>query len=127
MVKRHRSRRATPPASSAWPHLALTTIAAVWALAIAPTFDLGAWTAAGAVVLVGFLSKVIRHAPERYRRHGWGEIQQMHDHRMGRFGLSDPDDRVGLEPAAPAAGRNDPCPCGSGQKYKHCCAAAPPE
>ena len=21
----------------------------------------------------------------------------------------------------PAAGRNDPCPCGSGRKYKHCC------
>jgi hypothetical protein len=20
------------------------------------------------------------------------------------------------------AGRNDPCPCGSGKKYKHCCA-----
>ncbi|MGM9655170.1 MAG: SEC-C metal-binding domain-containing protein [Butyricicoccaceae bacterium] len=19
------------------------------------------------------------------------------------------------------AGRNDPCPCGSGKKYKHCC------
>ncbi|MFT5014859.1 MAG: hypothetical protein ACI9HA_003529, partial [Dinoroseobacter sp.] len=21
------------------------------------------------------------------------------------------------------AGRNDPCPCGSGKKYKQCCAA----
>jgi hypothetical protein len=33
------------------------------------------------------------------------------------------------EPAAPRApqlpkvGRNDPCPCGSGKKYKHCCGA----
>lgn len=29
-------------------------------------------------------------------------------------------------PAAPtpaAAGRNEPCPCGSGRKYKHCCGA----
>lgn len=26
------------------------------------------------------------------------------------------------EPApAPKVGRNDPCPCGSGQKYKKCC------
>ena len=25
--------------------------------------------------------------------------------------------------AAPKAGRNDPCPCGSGKKYKHCCLA----
>jgi uncharacterized protein len=24
-------------------------------------------------------------------------------------------------PASPAAGRNDPCPCGSGRKYKKCC------
>ena len=22
----------------------------------------------------------------------------------------------------PKIGRNDPCPCGSGKKYKHCCA-----
>jgi uncharacterized protein YecA (UPF0149 family) len=21
----------------------------------------------------------------------------------------------------PKIGRNDPCPCGSGKKYKHCC------
>jgi SEC-C motif domain protein len=25
--------------------------------------------------------------------------------------------------SAPKAGRNDPCPCGSGKKYKHCCLA----
>lgn len=25
--------------------------------------------------------------------------------------------------AAPKAGRNDPCPCGSGKKFKHCCLA----
>ena len=23
--------------------------------------------------------------------------------------------------AAPKVGRNDPCPCGSGKKYKNCC------
>ncbi|HET7838576.1 MAG TPA: YchJ family protein [Rectinemataceae bacterium] len=26
--------------------------------------------------------------------------------------------------AAPKVGRNDPCPCGSGKKYKKCCGAA---
>jgi len=26
---------------------------------------------------------------------------------------------------APKVGRNDPCPCGSGRKYKKCCGAAP--
>jgi preprotein translocase subunit SecA len=25
--------------------------------------------------------------------------------------------------SAPRVGRNDPCPCGSGQKYKKCCGA----
>lgn len=24
-------------------------------------------------------------------------------------------------PKAPKVGRNDPCPCGSGKKYKNCC------
>jgi SEC-C motif-containing protein len=35
--------------------------------------------------------------------------------------------RLGPAPvrsAAPKVGRNDPCPCGSGKKYKHCCLAA---
>jgi uncharacterized protein YecA (UPF0149 family) len=26
--------------------------------------------------------------------------------------------------ARPKAGRNDPCPCGSGRKYKQCCLRA---
>ncbi len=26
--------------------------------------------------------------------------------------------------SAPKVGRNDPCPCGSGRKYKKCCLAA---
>ncbi len=38
-------------------------------------------------------------------------------------------DGVALRPEgyrrpAPKVGRNDPCPCGSGKKYKKCCAAA---
>ncbi|HEX9194067.1 MAG TPA: SEC-C metal-binding domain-containing protein [Burkholderiales bacterium] len=28
--------------------------------------------------------------------------------------------------ARPKIGRNDPCPCGSGRKFKKCCAAALP-
>ena len=28
-------------------------------------------------------------------------------------------------PAGMKAGRNDPCPCGSGRKFKHCCGALP--
>lgn len=26
-----------------------------------------------------------------------------------------------LKASSPKVGRNDPCPCGSGKKYKHCC------
>ncbi len=26
-----------------------------------------------------------------------------------------------FQPSEPKVGRNDPCPCGSGKKYKHCC------
>lgn len=26
-----------------------------------------------------------------------------------------------VKSSAPKAGRNDPCPCGSGKKHKHCC------
>ena len=41
-------------------------------------------------------------------------------------------DEVGRDPAAPEpvenrfrdVGRNDPCPCGSGKKFKKCCLAA---
>jgi len=35
---------------------------------------------------------------------------------------SDSNDRAGFVPAA-KVGRNDPCPCGSGKKYKKCCGA----
>jgi SEC-C motif-containing protein len=28
-----------------------------------------------------------------------------------------------IKSAHPKVGRNDPCPCGSGKKYKHCCLA----
>ena len=34
--------------------------------------------------------------------------------------------RIEEAQAAPQAGRNDPCPCGSGRKYKKCCLDKPP-
>ena len=30
-----------------------------------------------------------------------------------------------LPPPVPQVGRNSPCPCGSGKKYKHCCIGIP--
>jgi len=35
--------------------------------------------------------------------------------------LGDPTGGEPVEREAPKVGRNDPCPCGSGKKYKHCC------
>ena len=29
--------------------------------------------------------------------------------------------KVAVKRAVPKVGRNEPCPCGSGKKYKHCC------
>ena len=46
---------------------------------------------------------------------------------MGGYGADEEAaDRVGAQDfddgqaAMPKIGRNDPCPCGSGKKYKHC-------
>jgi HEAT repeat protein len=40
------------------------------------------------------------------------------------FSADEPDDETETEPVvAPKVGRNEPCPCGSGKKYKKCCGA----
>ena len=36
-------------------------------------------------------------------------------------GASGPVKKKPVRRSAPKVGRNDPCPCGSGKKYKHCC------
>ncbi len=46
-----------------------------------------------------------------------------HDHTGGEWAEEDPPSmNVGPSPGA-KVGRNDPCPCGSGKKYKKCCGA----
>ena len=45
--------------------------------------------------------------------------------RMGRIifqALLDENAPEEKSPARPKVGRNDPCPCGSGKKFKKCCA-----
>jgi hypothetical protein len=44
--------------------------------------------------------------------------------RPGRRLPEPPEPREPLPPAARRVGRNDPCPCGSGKKYKKCCGPA---
>ena len=47
------------------------------------------------------------------------------------FGIDIDDDEVDRAPLrprvfeSPPVGRNEPCPCGSGKKFKHCCARKP--
>jgi uncharacterized protein len=38
--------------------------------------------------------------------------------------MRDTETDVAPAPAAPKVGRNDPCPCGSGRKWKKCCGGA---
>lgn len=45
-----------------------------------------------------------------------GAIRELHDARLAGFAGRQPVRRVKV-------GRNDPCPCGSGRKYKKCCGA----
>lgn len=61
----------------------------------------------------------------RFRHDG---LDQTH-HETGNFRRQDGswvyvDGKVHNKPVVrsqPKVGRNDPCPCGSGKKYKHCC------
>jgi len=39
----------------------------------------------------------------------------------GRPGGADSAQAAGAVTPKPKVGRNEPCPCGSGKKYKHCC------
>ena len=71
--------------------------------------------------LVVFVVYALWNPPRPYRRHGWGHAGQAVDHSLGKSSGSPvfelPDE--GRRPAE--VGRNDPCPCGSGRKYKRCC------
>jgi len=40
---------------------------------------------------------------------------------LGNLGRALRGQRLGHERILPQVGRNDPCPCGSGRKYKKCC------
>ena len=52
---------------------------------------------------------IINGVADRYRTHNIADD----------FADDDDDNVVPFQPAKP--GRNEPCPCGSGKKYKHCC------
>lgn len=51
----------------------------------------------------------------------WNDI--LGEEKMGEIAKEYKQSRT-VRRATPKIGRNDPCPCGSGKKYKHCCGRA---
>ena len=82
------------------------------------------------------MGRIIQEIPERFGKSG-GEIAQMSPEKAAEFSASiiriflegnassrmTYEDNVAEETtsASPKIGRNEPCPCGSGKKYKKCC------
>jgi preprotein translocase subunit SecA len=68
-------------------------------------------------LMIAGAGRAYRHFAEARR----GSVEPM------EFGDEDVDDRFYPETYVrpePKVGRNEPCPCGSGKKYKKCCGAA---
>jgi preprotein translocase subunit SecA len=80
----------------------------------------------------------IQNYDDTTRQRGKAQPAQATHRNMGQFGGPVPaaaaaaqpkqtqnrqaaPEKVTVKRAAPKVGRNDPCPCGSGKKYKYCC------
>lgn len=80
------------------------------------------------------------HTPGRNSDHAYVEFSAYFRDERGEYPMEERSEfvrengqwlyartvRSGPAPArstTPKVGRNDPCPCGSGKKYKHCCLA----
>jgi len=73
----------------------------------------------------------VRLAPAERARSVWRVSQTSHD-EVGQFAMAERQRAAAQAPQGeqkvkqirlehPKVGRNDPCPCGSGKKYKKCC------
>lgn len=91
-------------------------------VALRVLFGVGVLVVIGAILLVALVAFVAVNIPARHRLHSWGQVEQAVDNSFGEFGKSYPEESIG-QVRARKVGRNDPCPCGSGQKFKRCCAA----
>ena len=63
---------------------------------------------------------IVEFAASFYRD---GELQRHHERSRFRRGEEGwlYVDAIALDAASKSVGRNDPCPCGSGRKFKKCC------
>ena len=68
--------------------------------------------------------EIEHHEVSRFRKNRHGEWRfvdgDAHTHKGGE---AHHHHHARPETVAPKVGRNDPCPCGSGKKYKKCCGA----
>ncbi|WP_413401140.1 preprotein translocase subunit SecA [Pseudoalteromonas sp. KJ71-7] len=79
------------------------------------------------VDVVGILSKVqvraeedVEKVEEQYRKSENAPREYQHE-EVEHVGGEAPQSAQVMARSEPKVGRNDPCPCGSGQKYKQCC------
>ena len=80
---------------------------------------------------IGLQALAQRNPLVAYQREGYDMFQEMMAgvwsdvvHTIYRVGIVRKDEKPREREAAPVGartGRNDPCPCGSGKKYKKCC------
>jgi preprotein translocase subunit SecA len=71
----------------------------------------------------------LTQAAEEELKDIWSESEARHDEydatrsqmEAGVAGSMSREAQKPIKRAAPKVGRNDPCPCGSGKKYKRCC------
>ncbi len=92
-------------------------------------------TGAGLPIDRPIMERIIQEIPERFGKTG-GEIAQMPPDKAAEFSAAiirsclegNASSRMTYEDVAeettktiPKIGRNEPCPCGSGKKYKRCC------
>ena len=87
------------------------------------------WVARG-LDKAGLSHEQVRNLPD----HAWADLEAqivracLHSDGNQRITYQDAPGVTGPTPiqnASDRVGRNDPCPCGSGRKYKKCCGAAP--
>jgi len=52
-------------------------------------------------------------------------MKQQMESKQKNFSTNKKTDQIPVNKKKPA--RNDPCPCGSGKKYKHCCGKSGPK
>jgi len=79
------------------------------------------------VDVVGILSKVqvraeedVEKVEEQHRKSENAPREYQHE-EAEHVGGEAPQSAQVMARSEPKVGRNDPCPCGSGQKYKQCC------